>query len=513
VLAPAYTVVENASLSLASKKVASDDREATAIREAVGLGAPAGEGAGVTIAVVDTGVADSTDFGNRLRHHDVSGSWSEGELRDPYGHGTFVAGAAAGDGSASGGRYAGVAPGADVLDIRVSDDDGRTDLATVLKGLQKADELGADIVNVSLSSASRLPYQIDPLTVALARLWAKGAVVVVPTGNEGGHKATITSPGIDPRLLTVGSLDEQLTADRSDDVVAPFSGTGPAPQGVAKPDLVAPGRSVVSLRAVGSVVDTQNPSAVVADSYFRGSGTSFSTAVVSGAAAVLLQQRGQLTPDQVKSLVLGTAYGAPGFGDAREAGRGGLDLTAALAAPAPAVDPADSDAPPAGDEEAWLAFLDAVLDGDRKAAAKSWSALSPEAHRWAAHRWAAHRWAAHRWAADNWSAHRWAGNGVGEQEWEMRLWAAHRWAAHRWAAHRWADEGWSAHRWADQQWSAHRWAAHRWAAHRWAEGEWSAHRWAESEWSAHRWADADWSAHRWASQNWSAHRWAASRWS
>ncbi|MEX2291534.1 MAG: S8 family serine peptidase, partial [Mycobacteriales bacterium] len=462
VLAPAFLTAENAPITLAGKKVASTTRDATAIREALGLGAPAGEGAGVRIAIVDSGVAQSTDFGTRLSHHDVSGTWSEGESRDAYGHGTFVAGAAAGDGTASDGRYAGAAPGAEVLDIRVTDDEGATDLVTVLRGLEKAAQLDADVVNLSMSSGSQLPYQMDPLTVALSRLWARGIVVVVPAGNDGPHKASITSPGVDPRLLTVGSLDERLTAETGDDVVAPFSGRGPAPQGVAKPDLVAPGQSLVSLRATGSAVDVANPGAVVDGAYFRGSGTSFSTSVVAGVAAMLLEQRPELTPDQVKTLVTGTTYAAAGLADSRDAGAGGLDVTAALAAATPVLADADADAPPAGDVETWHAFLQALMDGDRAAAAKSWSQLSPAAHRWAAHRWAGLSPQAHRWAADEWSAHRWAGADGSAGEWQLRIWAAHRWAAHRWAT----DE-FVAHRWAAHRWAAHRWAAHRWAAHRW----------------------------------------------
>lgn len=470
VLAPAFTVAGNTPITLASKKVAGSTREATAVREALGLGLPQGEGAGIRVAVIDTGIAPSADFGTRLTHYDVSGSWEPGESRDPYGHGTFVAGVAAGNGSASGGTYAGVAPGADVLDIRVSDEAGATDLITVLRGLEKAAELDADVVNLSMSSGSRLPYQIDPLTVALDRLWASGVVVVVPTGNDGPHAASVTSPGSDPTLLTVGALDEKLTADRSDDDVPQFSGRGPAPQGVTKPDLVAPGQSLVSLRSPGSTVDQQNPSARVDEAYFRGSGTSFATSAVAGAAALMLAERPDLTPGQVKALVRGTAYGAKALRDANDAGAGGLDLAAALAAPAPDVaEDAVDGGPPAGDEAAWEAFLQALMDGDRAAAANSWSQLSPAAHKWAAnswsaHKWGAHKWGAHKWGTDGWSAHKWAGADATAEEWESRYWAAHKWAAHKWAAHKWAG---------NSDWVAHKWAAHKWAAHKWAASRWS----------------------------------------
>ena len=482
VLAPAFQVVENAPLTLASREVATLRREATPIRQALGLSdAPVG-GEGVTIAIVDTGVADSPEFGGRLEHVQLAGETPG----DPYGHGTFVAGVAAGGGVADP-AYAGVAPKADVLDVRVADDEGGTDLATVLEGLQVAAERGADVVNLSLSSGSALPYQIDPLTVALDRLWAAGIVVVVPTGNDGPSQGSVTSPGSDPTLLTVGALDEKLTRDTSDDDVPAFSGRGPAPQGVAKPDLVAPGQSLVSVRAPGSVVDRENAHARVGDHYFRGSGTSFATAAVAGTAALMLEQRPELTPDQVKALVRSTAYGARRLSDARDAGAGGLAVAAALATPAPQVDAAVFDAPPAGDEAAWRAFLQALLGDDKAAAAKAWAQLSPAGHRWAANSWSGHRWGANSWSGHRWGGHRWADAETSADEWEMRFWAGHRWAGHRWA-----DDEWVGHRWAGHRWAGHRWAGHRWAGHRWAEEDWSGHRWAGHRWAAHRWAASRW---------------------
>ena len=463
VLPASYTVVGNAPLQVTGAGgLTGADREATAVREALGLEQAADQGAGVRIAVVDTGVADSPDLGARLSHHDVSGTWQPGEARDAHGHGTFVAGIAAGSGTASGGRWAGVAPGAQVLDVRVADDDGATDLATVLLGLERAADLGADVVNLSLSSGSPLPWQVDPLTVALDRLWAAGTVVVVPTGNDGPGQGSVTSPGTDPTLLTVGALDENLTADRGDDRVPSFSGRGPAPQGVAKPDLVAPGRSLVSLRAPGSVVDVANPGSAVERSYFRGSGSSFATAAVSGAAAVLLQGRPGLSPDQVKQLVRATAYSAKGLDDVRAAGAGGLDLRAALQAQAPQAGAVQADVPPAGEDAAWDAFAEALLSGDRPAADAAWARLSPAAHRWVAHRWVGVSPQAHRWVDRSWSAHRWTSDGGADGESQARAWAAHRWVAHRWVAHRWVGDGWAAGDLSAQQWATQRWSAHRW---------------------------------------------------
>ena len=407
-LPASYAVVPNAPLQVSGAGgLTGGTRAPTAVRAALGLERAADQGAGVRVAVVDTGVADSPDLGARLHHHDVSGTWQPGQPRDPHGHGTFVAGVVAGSGTASGGRWAGVAPGAEVLDVRVADDEGGTDLATVLLGLERAAALDADVVNLSLSSGSPLPWQVDPLTVALDRLWAGGTVVVVPTGNDGPGRGSVTSPGSDPTLLTVGALDENLTPDRGDDRVPSFSGRGPAPQGVAKPDLVAPGRSLVSLRAPGSAVDVANPGSALDGSYFRGSGSSFATAAVSGAAAVLLQARPGLSPDQVKGIVRRSAYSARGLDDVRAAGAGGLDLPAALRTPTSAGDRAPADLPRPEENAARDAFAEALASGDRRAAASAGQRLSPQAHRWVAHRWVADELAAHRWVTQRWDAHRW----------------------------------------------------------------------------------------------------------
>jgi serine protease AprX len=449
-----------------------DSGPASTVRGTLGLGTPSGEGAGVTVAVVDTGVADVPDLAGRLSHVDVTGDG----VGDGYGHGTFVAGLVAGDGSSSSGRNAGVAPGARILDVRVGSNDGTSDLVTVLKGLQAvAAHPEVDVVNLSLSSGSPLPYQIDPLTVALEALWRRGITVVVPAGNDGQDgRRTITSPGIDPVLLTVGGLDEQGTAKHRDDNVADWSSQGPAPQGVAKPDLVAPGAHVISTGAPGSVVWNGNPASQLPGGYFRGSGTSFSTAVMSGSAAVLLAGRPQLTPDQVKQLATDSAYDVDG---ARWAtGAGGLDLSAALDArtPRPRTTPT-TDIP--GAASAWAAFLQALLNGDEQAAASAWARLSPEARQWAASSWADLSPDARQWAARQWAARQWAGDD----------WAARQWAARQWAARQWADSDWSA-----RQWSARQWSARQWSGSGWTDDDWAARQWSARQWSARQWSTASW---------------------
>jgi serine protease AprX len=468
VLPPSYSVVENSRLHVAGQDSDSTGA-AVGVRSVLGLNKNGHEGRGVTVAVVDTGVADVADLRGRVTHVNVTG----GQGGDGFGHGTFVAGLIAGDGSSSDGAFAGVAPGANVLDVKVADASGGTDLVTVLKGLQAVAAAGSvDVVNLSLSSGSPLPYQIDPLTAALEALWRRGVTVVVPAGNDGDQSGTISSPGIDPVLLTAGGLDDRGTPARADDTVAPWSSRGPAPQGVQKPDLVAPGTHVVSLRDPGSAIDKEHPSAVVGNDYFKGSGTSFSTAVTAGAAAALLSRHGNLTPDQVKAALIQSAYGGSGLTDPDAAGAGALDLKAAYNAKVKDVAPTVV-APIPGDPVVWAALLNALLTGDQDAAASSWSKLSDAARNWAASSWSSLSPDARNWAASSWSASSWSGGD----------WAARNWAARNWAARNWADSDWSA-----SSWSARNWAASSWSARNWADDDWAARNWAASSWSARNWA-------------------------
>ncbi|MCW2586697.1 MAG: hypothetical protein JWN55_2213, partial [Frankiales bacterium] len=464
-LGSSWTVVPDRPMKVSGST--SSNGPASTVRATLGLGAPRGEGAGTTIAVVDTGVADVPDLAGRLTHVDVTGAG----VGDGYGHGTFVAGLAAGDGRSSGGAYAGVAPGANVLDVRVADDEGTSSLTLVLKGLQAvAAHPEVDVLNLSLSSGSPLPYQLDPLTVALETLWRKGITVVVPAGNDGADgKGSITSPGTDPVLLTVGGLEENGTSKHRDDTVPAWSSQGPAPQGVAKPDLVAPGSHVVSTAAVGSVVWEGNPSSQVGSAYMLGSGTSFSTAVMSGAAAVLLQGRPTLSPDQVKALATGTAYEIDG--KKRMAGAGGLDLAEALDARTPRVRTVTTTIP--GSDDAWAALAEALIAGDLKAAASSWATMSPEVRRWVSRQWDALDEDTQQWAARHW---------VGGEEWAARHWAARHWVARHWAASDWSAE----------QWAARHWVARHWTGD-WVVDDWSARHWTARHWTARHWATTDWS--------------------
>lgn len=290
------------------------------------------DGTGVTVAVVDTGVKPVADLAGRVIGG-VDFSSDDDPYDDGFGHGTFVAGLIAGNGASSNGAYKGVAPNANIVSIKIASRNGASDVSHVLAGIQWAvsfkSDYGIRVINLSLGTDSTQSYYLSPLNAAVERAWDAGIVVTVSSSNRGPGAGTITKPGDDPLVVTVGALDDKGTPGRGDDLMAGYSGEGPtAANGLTKPDLVASGRSVIGLRVPGSKIDDAYPGSRVGTGYFKGSGTSFSTGVTSGAVALLLQREPGLTPDQVKARLLGTAAAGP-VGNPNVDGHGSLDAYAA----------------------------------------------------------------------------------------------------------------------------------------------------------------------------------------
>jgi len=303
-------------------------------------------GRGVTVAVLDTGVANLPDLSGRLVQvkDDLTGQVTpcknlSGELdcNDRYGHGTFIAGLIAGNGASSGGGWKGVAPEARILSVKAAGADGSADVSNILAAIQWVvsfkERYNIRVLNLSLGTDSTQDWRVDPLNYAVERAWAAGMTVVVAASNNGPAPKTITKPADDPWVVTVGATDDRGTAALQDDQLPDFSGRGPTAQGVAKPDVVAPGAHVISLRAPGSTIDTRFPY-YVDGSYRRGSGTSMATGVVSGAVALMLQANPGFTPDRVKQALVATARDAAS-GDPMAVGAGVVDVNAAaFSAPA-----------------------------------------------------------------------------------------------------------------------------------------------------------------------------------
>lgn len=256
---------------------------------------------------------------------------------DSYGHGTHVAGLIAGNGSNSTGSqfsrtFLGIAPDADLINLRVLDANGQGSDSTVIAAIEAAillkDTYNIKVINLSLGRPIYESYTQDPLCQAVEQAWKAGIIVVAAAGNDGRDLAlnpegygTIEAPGNDPYVITVGAANTMNTPGLGDDVMASYSSKGPTfIDDISKPDLIAPGNLVTSILSPGSNLQAENPafftpqgwymkngSSASSTSYFPLSGTSMATAIVSGAVADLVQSAGHLTPDQIKALLMFTA--------------------------------------------------------------------------------------------------------------------------------------------------------------------------------------------------------------
>ena len=290
-------------------------------------------GKGMTVAVLDSGIARTKDLERRVRAN-VNFNGVYHSAADRYGHGTFVAGIIAGNGVSSGGKYIGVAPKTNLLNVRISDDQGMSTESDVVDALQwvlnNRVRYNIRVVNLSLNSGVAQSYQTSPLDAAVEILWFNRIVVVVSAGNNG--TATLFPPANDPFVITVGATDDKGTVSTSDDVVATFSAYGTTESGFAKPDLVAPGRNIIGILPENDKLNMSKNHAGnrIDTNYFRMSGTSVSAPMVSGAVAILLQDEPNLNPDQVKYRLIATANkNWPGY-NATTAGAGYLDIYSAV---------------------------------------------------------------------------------------------------------------------------------------------------------------------------------------
>ena len=409
------------------------------------------DGEGVTVAVVDTGVARVADLSGRVVGGvDLSGGGDPYE--DEFGHGTFVAGLIAGNGASSGGQYKGVAPRAKIVSIKIAGADGASDVSHVLAAMQWAvsnkANFGIRVVNLSLGTDSTQSYHLSPLNAAVERAWDSGIVVTVSSSNNGPGAGTVSKPGDDPLVITVGAADDRATKGRGDDLMAGFSGQGPTTaDGLTKPDLVAPGRSVISLRAPGSAIDAAYPGSRVGSAYFKGSGTSFATAVTSGAAALLLDREPGLSPNQVKARLLNTAADGP-VGNPNIDGLGSLDVDAA--AHAGTFDSANDGVPRSlgtGSIEldrgslhvqiqlgGLVGILGQLLNpvfellyGELTAQNRLFDAAEYLTTDWAGTRWYDSQWSGTRWYGTRWYGTRWYGTRWYESSWYGTRWYGVAW--------------------------------------------------------------------------------------
>lgn len=262
------------------------------------------QGEGITIAVVDTGIYPHQDLDGRIKAF-VDLVNNKVNPYDDNGHGTHCAGDAAGNGAASNGVYTGVAPKANLVGVKVLDRMGSGSLSTVISGIQwcldNQKVHNIKVISLSLGSNATVPAAQDPMVKIVEAAWDAGIVVCVAAGNEGPDQKTIASPGISPKVITVGAMDDRETKERIDDLPADFSSRGPTIDGLPKPDVLSPGVNIVSLRSPNSYLDKLNKSNRVANNYFSLSGTSMATPICAGLVALILEVFPQIDPNEVKS--------------------------------------------------------------------------------------------------------------------------------------------------------------------------------------------------------------------
>ena len=278
-------------------------------------------GAGVGVAVIDSGTTLAADFGSRLTQVTLTGQTTS---VDTYGHGSFVTSVVGG--ASADGRYVGVAPGVSLYGIDALSSTGTVYSSDVIAGLSwVAANAAADnirVVNISLAETIPSSYLSSALDSAIEQLWRTGVVVVVSAGNL-GPDTMLYAPANDPFVITVGATDTQDTATTSDDTVASFSSSGVTQDGFTKPELLAPGRHTVAMLPPGTTLGQRAPAAnVIAPGYGMMSGTSFAAPQVAGAVALALQEHADWTPDQVKWALMQTARSVTG------ATSGALDIAA-----------------------------------------------------------------------------------------------------------------------------------------------------------------------------------------
>jgi serine protease AprX len=404
-------------------------------------------GSGVTVAVLDTGITRVADLGNRvLARVDFTPDHTG---YDAYGHGTHMAGLIAGNGTQSAGTYTGAAPKANLVSVKVAGRDGSTDVSVVIAAMQwivtHRSTYNIRVVNLSFGTDAIQSYLLDPLDYAVEQMWRAGIVVVVAAGNRGSLPGTISKPGDDPFVITVGAADMVGTAGTSDDVVAGFSSRGPTHDLLTKPDLVGPGVGMVSNRATGSTLDVEHPAARVGSSYFKGSGTSQAAAVVSGVAALMIQAKPSITPDVVKATLMGTANknigGLLGLVGLDGAGAGLVDATAAVNA---AVAGKYANAPAnKGLLNAWSTGL-GLVQLSRDSSALVYSDLNGDgvldlvtgevnvlggailgstwSRAWSDNPWAPYVYEAVGWDGKTWGGKTWGGTSWGGKTWGGKTW-------------------------------------------------------------------------------------------
>lgn len=292
------------------------------------------KGTGIGVAVIDTGIYNHPDLTGRI----VGFKDFIKDKTQPYddnGHGTHVAGDIGANGQSSNTSYTGPAPECDLIGVKVLNKMGMGSLSTVIAGIQwcveNKEKYNIRVINLSLGSEATEPSGEDPVCAAVEIAWNAGITVCAAAGNSGPKPMSVNSPGISPVIITVGAIDDFDSTSPGDDSIADFSSRGPTIDGLTKPDVVAPGVNIVSLRSPNSMLDKQNKEARVGSLHTSLSGTSMATPICCGVVAQLLSHNNDLTPADIKTRLMETAVKLEGLG-ANDQGSGVINAEKALEA-------------------------------------------------------------------------------------------------------------------------------------------------------------------------------------
>jgi subtilisin family serine protease len=444
-------------------------------------------GDGIDIALIDSGVVPVTGLTTSdkvINGPDLSFESQDDDLRylDTYGHGTHLAGIIAGQDvdtqwpwNYGSNRFFGIAPHARIINVKVANAQGAADVSQVIAAIdwvvQHRHDNGMNIrvINLAFGTDSTQSYLLDPLAYAVEQAWHQGIVVVVAAGND-GNNSLLRNPAIDPYVIAVGASDTRGTPwNRWDDTVTSFTSCGTYQRHV---DVLAPGRSIVSLRNPGSLADVDFPDARVDSRFFKGSGTSQAAAVVSGSVALILDREPWRSPDEVKALLTSTAVHVNTSSLCQ--GSGVIDLINAMSAWHPYNDP-------------------------NQYHARSTGTGSLEAARGSSHL---------------------EQNGVeltGEQDifgnaWDGVSWSQAAAAGVSWSGGEWNGASWSGASWSGVSWSGASWSSVSWSGASWSGVSWSSVSWSNGVWTGNHWTGASWSSASWSSVSWSGDVWSGLSW-
>ena len=372
-----------------------------------------------TIAIVDSGIEKNRadfDMGARVIDDVVITQLASNSPGDGRGHGTFVAGIAAGSAK----DQAGAAPQANLISVDVMDDNGMARTSDVIAGAEwvyrNRIEKNIKVANFSLHSTMPSNFTNDPLDKAVEKLWFAGVTVVVAAGNYGkedGPSGVPYAPGNDPFVITVGAIDLEGSVSIRKHDVPNWSAYGYTNDGFRKPELAAAGRYMVGPVPAAATLLKAKPDNVVAGGYMRLSGTSFAAPVVAGAAAQLVIQHPNWTPDQIKGALMQRARYIP------EAPPGSAGVGEINASKASAL------TRPPNPNAALNTFVKAnALLGSKEFDGAAWRAAAKSSASWDSVSWSDVSWSDVSWTDVSWSDVSWSDVSWSDVSWSDVLAAA-----------------------------------------------------------------------------------------